>query len=186
MAANPLSEPLTEREIEILACLAEGLSNQAIADRLFLSVKTVRWYNSQIYSKLGVNNREAALDTADRFGLLTDASDALGPALAQHNLPMQTTPFVGRRSELIEIARLLDEPDTRLITILAPGGMGKTRLALAAAEQQLRAFPDGVFFVGLAPLRSADATDSSWRLAFLSATAVWFPSVSRRRTSSAA
>ena len=157
MAANPLSEPLTEREIEILACLAEGLSNQAIADRLFLSVKTVRWYNSQIYSKLGVNNREAALDTADRFGLLTDASDALGPALAQHNLPMQTTPFVGRRSELIEIARLLDEPDTRLITILAPGGMGKTRLALAAAEQQLRAFPDGVFFVGLAPLRSADA-----------------------------
>jgi predicted ATPase/DNA-binding CsgD family transcriptional regulator len=153
----PLFESLTKRETEILACLAEGLSNQAIADRLFLSVKTVRWYNSQIYSKLGVNNREAALDAADRFGLLTDASDALKPALAEHNLPRQTTPFVGRRSELIEIARLLDEPDTRLITILAPGGMGKTRLVLAAAEQQSRAFPDGVFFVGLAPLRSADA-----------------------------
>ena len=50
-------EPLTTREQEILACLGEGLSNQEIANRLYLASKTVRWYNSQIYSKLGVKGR---------------------------------------------------------------------------------------------------------------------------------
>ena len=63
---------------------------------------------------------------------------------------------MGRRAELAELARLLDQPDTRLVTILAPGGMGKTRLALVAAERQLRRFSDGVFFVPLAPLKSPD------------------------------
>jgi predicted ATPase/DNA-binding CsgD family transcriptional regulator len=152
--ASSFPEPLTERELEILSCLSDGLSNQEIADHLYLSVKTVRWYNSQIYSKLGVNNREAALVAAEGFGLLHDASES---SLADNNLPAQTTAFVGRQTELVEIARLLDQPDTRLITILAPGGMGKTRLALAAAERQLHHFSDGVFFVPLAPLSSPDA-----------------------------
>ena len=48
----------------------------------------------------------------------------------RHNLPAQTTPFVGREAELTELTRLIDSPSQRLVTILAPGGMGKTRLAL--------------------------------------------------------
>jgi len=72
----------------------------------------------------------------------------------KHNLPAQTTPFVGRENELIELNMLLEQPETRLITILGPGGMGKTRLALEAANRQVDNFSDGVFFVPLAPLRS--------------------------------
>jgi predicted ATPase/DNA-binding SARP family transcriptional activator len=73
-----------------------------------------------------------------------------------HNLPAQTTPFVGRQPEVAELARLLANPAIKLVTILAPGGMGKTRLGLAVAERQLGRFPDGVFFVPLAPLTSPD------------------------------
>ncbi|MCA9331218.1 response regulator transcription factor, partial [Candidatus Saccharibacteria bacterium] len=52
-----MAESLTERELEILRYLVDGLSNREIAERIHLAYRTVRWYNSQIYSKLGVNNR---------------------------------------------------------------------------------------------------------------------------------
>ncbi len=147
-------EPLTSRELEILACLAEHLSNQEIAKRLFLAEKTVRWYNTQIYSKLGVGSRQEAAEWAKSLGLLDTPSDA-PPASAKHNLPTQATPFVGRRQELDDLAALLRDPNTALITILAPGGMGKTRLALEAARTQIGRYADGVFFVSLAPLSAA-------------------------------
>jgi serine/threonine protein kinase/tetratricopeptide (TPR) repeat protein len=70
----------------------------------------------------------------------------------RHNLPAQTTPFVGREDEVSALIKLLDDPANRLITILAPGGMGKTRLALEVAQRQLDKFDDGVFLVELAPL----------------------------------
>ncbi|MEZ4862677.1 MAG: BTAD domain-containing putative transcriptional regulator [Caldilineaceae bacterium] len=69
-----------------------------------------------------------------------------------HNLPAQTTPFVGRDREVAELTRLLREPDMRLVTILAPGGMGKTRLALEVAATVLDDYQNGVFFVPLAAL----------------------------------
>src|SRR5262249_22789599 len=149
---DSLNEPLTNREHEILVCLSEGLSNSEIASRLYLSAKTVRWYNTQIYAKLGVHDRDAAMTAAKAVGLLDKTSADIVSAEARSNLPVQTTAFVGRQSELSEIAHLLDQPDIRLVTILAPGGMGKTRLGLAAAEQLLSRFTDGVFFIPLAPL----------------------------------
>ena len=70
----------------------------------------------------------------------------------RHNLPIQTTNFIGRESELAEIQTLLlTDSDCRLLNLVGPGGIGKTRLALAAAMQVQDAFPDGVFFH---PLRS--------------------------------
>ncbi len=67
------------------------------------------------------------------------------------NLPPQPTAFVGRQQEVRDLSDLLANPAARLITIVAPGGMGKTRLALAVAERQLAhgTFEDGVFFVSL-------------------------------------
>ncbi len=74
-----------------------------------------------------------------------------------HNLPPQPTAFVGRERELQEIRQwLLEIPTHRLVTIAGPGGIGKTRLALAAAQSILDAFADGVFFVPLAPLTTAE------------------------------
>lgn len=79
------------------------------------------------------------------------------PAVAPlHNLPAQTTPFIGRDETLAEITRLLENPSCRLITFTGPGGIGKTRLALQAAHGHVGRFADGVFFVPLAPVGSAD------------------------------
>ncbi len=79
------------------------------------------------------------------------------------NLPAQTTPFIGRAAELSEIEALLADPGCRLLSLVGPGGIGKTRLALRAAEDQLAGFPHGVFFVPLAPLNSPICSSPLWR-----------------------
>jgi len=61
---------LTEREVEILALVAEGLSNRAVAERLILSTGTVKWYLSQVYGKLGVSSRTQAIARAREWGLI--------------------------------------------------------------------------------------------------------------------
>jgi predicted ATPase len=79
-----------------------------------------------------------------------------------HNLPTQPVPFVGREAELRELGGLLRAPDVHLVTVLGAGGMGKTRLALQAAEmlaEQLAhdRFAHGACFIPLAPLQSVEA-----------------------------
>ena len=73
-----------------------------------------------------------------------------------HNLPIQLTAFLGRAPELATIAERLANPECRLLTLVGPGGTGKTRLALEAGAAQVRAFADGAFFVPLAALESID------------------------------
>ena len=69
--ATHLIEPLSERELEVLQLVAEGLSNREIAQRLFLSLPTVKWHTSNIYGKLGVSNRTQAVAKARTLGILT-------------------------------------------------------------------------------------------------------------------
>jgi predicted ATPase/DNA-binding SARP family transcriptional activator len=71
------------------------------------------------------------------------------------------TPFIGRERERQEIAAILSNPSCRLLTLTGPGGVGKTRLALRAAMDQMAAFTDGAFFVPLAPLISGQFLVSS-------------------------
>lgn len=77
-------------------------------------------------------------------------------AVPPHNLPRQLTPFVGRAAELAQIEELLANPMCAWLTLLGPGGIGKTRLALAAAYHQLTQFNDGVWFVTLAGITTVD------------------------------
>jgi predicted ATPase/transcriptional regulator with XRE-family HTH domain len=70
------------------------------------------------------------------------------------NLPKPLTPFIGREPELSALGSLLCDPRCMLLTIVGPGGMGKTRLAIEAASQSKERFPDGVWFVPLAALNS--------------------------------
>jgi predicted ATPase len=74
-------------------------------------------------------------------------------SLYRSNLPVPATPFLGRERELDELAGLLESDDLRLLTLTGPGGTGKTRLALQAAAEAADQYPDGVWWVPLAPLR---------------------------------
>ena len=83
------------------------------------------------------------------------------PATPQprHNLPARLTTFIGREAILSAIVERLEDPVCRLLTLVGPGGGGKTRLALEAGAAQLASFEDGVFFVSLAPLRSVESIE---------------------------
>ena len=72
------------------------------------------------------------------------------------SLPAPLTQFIGRQRERQEAARLLADPACRLLTLVGPGGMGKTRLAIALAHQLEVSFADGVPFVPLQAVTSAD------------------------------
>jgi predicted ATPase/DNA-binding NarL/FixJ family response regulator len=69
-----------------------------------------------------------------------------------YKLPLQLTTFVGRAQELAELMAMLAEPECRLLTLVGPGGIGKTRLALQVAERLQDAYAAGVCFVDLQPL----------------------------------
>jgi predicted ATPase/class 3 adenylate cyclase len=78
---------------------------------------------------------------------------------APHNLPVQATSFVGRDHEIAEARRLLER--VRLLALTGPGGTGKTRLSLQLAAEVIHQFPDGVWFVRLAPVRDPDLVPSA-------------------------
>jgi predicted ATPase/class 3 adenylate cyclase/Tfp pilus assembly protein PilF len=77
-------------------------------------------------------------------------------AAQPHNLPPQATPFLGREEELAAVARMLEDPACRLITLTGPGGIGKTRLSLQVAAEKIESFAHGVYFVPLAPLSAPE------------------------------
>ena len=143
---------LKPREIEILRLMTDGLTNREIAEQLYIGVETVRWYAKQIYSKLVVSGRDEAAKKARALGILNEGQQVderpeVGP---RHNLPTQLTSFIGREQQIDEITALLSK--TRLLTLTGPGGTGKTRLSLKVAEYMIEEFPDGVYFVDLAPV----------------------------------
>jgi tetratricopeptide (TPR) repeat protein len=73
----------------------------------------------------------------------------------RHNLTLQTTAFIGRETERQRLARLLTDPNCHLLSIVAPGGMGKTRLAIEVAKTQLEHFQE-ICFVSFAAVSSPD------------------------------
>jgi DNA-binding SARP family transcriptional activator/predicted ATPase len=88
--------------------------------------------------------------------LRTEAAVRSGVEAARHNLPPSLTPFVGRKWETKELARRLVSENVRLLSLIGPGGSGKTSLALYTARSLLEGFPHGVCYVPLGSIESAD------------------------------
>jgi non-specific serine/threonine protein kinase len=144
---------LTARELEIASLIAEGLSDKAIAKRLFRSARTVEYHVLQIRNKLGLENRTqiATWFTRRASGELPDGEPA-GPA--PDNLPTPLTRFIGRHLELTQVRSLLRA--TRLLTVTGPGGCGKTRLALEIVSGLRERYAAGTWFVDLSALRDPE------------------------------
>jgi predicted ATPase/class 3 adenylate cyclase len=97
----------------------------------------------------------AAPDLPTSFPLLKTLDPRRG------NLPVQPTPLIGREREITAVSALLRWADVRLLTLSGPGGIGKTRLALQVATDLLDDYPNGVFFVDLAPVTDPDLVTSA-------------------------
>ena len=104
--------------------------------------------------ELGVEPEAETLALVEqiRAGALVD----MRPRIPLTQLPAPATPFVGREAERKRLSEYLAGQDQRLITLYGPGGSGKTRLALEIAAEQLPLWPDGVWFVPLAEVPTAE------------------------------
>ena len=143
-------DPLTDRELQILSLMADGLTDRDISQELFLALATVKWYNRRIYEKLAVRNRTEAVARAREGGLFDAPQTTLSTTTPRTTLPASLTSFIGRTQEVAEIRRLLNT--ARLVTLVGPPGTGKTRLSLEVAHAVADQFPNAVTFVPLAPL----------------------------------
>lgn len=140
---------LTPRELQVARLVRDGLTDRDIGARLFITRRTAEWHLKQIFNKLGVNSRSqvAAWVAHDQaVGTTADSSEG-----RLHNLPRPLTTFVGREKQLAEIQRLLTT--NRLVTLIAVGGAGKTRLALEVAARTLDTYPDGTWFMDLTAIK---------------------------------
>jgi predicted ATPase len=95
------------------------------------------------------------LSAPERIYQLGNAEFPPLKSLHQTNLPIPSTPFLGRDQELGEVRGLLSRDDVHLLTLTGPGGTGKTRLAAHAAGLSSEDYPQGVWWVPLAPLRDS-------------------------------
>ena len=150
---------------------ALDLTQDALADRVGCSVGMVRKIESeerrpsaQIIERLAdIFNIPAQERTAFlRFArgdwrsvpaeIIEDAPWHVSTKSPRSNLPASISSLVGREQAIADIRNYLSREDIRLVTLIGPPGIGKTRLSIETARTELSTFPDGVFFVALAPL----------------------------------
>ncbi|HXM58450.1 MAG TPA: LuxR C-terminal-related transcriptional regulator [Candidatus Dormibacteraeota bacterium] len=140
---------LTGRELEVAVLVAEGLGNKDVASRLGISERTVDNVVRDISSKLGVTSRvQIAARLAARAG-----------AASSSRLPAPLSSFVGRETDLTDVSRLAGS--RRLVTLVGPGGVGKTRLAIEVARMLEPRFADGADFVDLSGLADGELVEES-------------------------
>jgi predicted ATPase len=120
--------------------------------QILVSSSTASLVESGSLRDLGAH-RLKDLGASERIHQLGNEAFRPLKSLHQTNLPVPATPFLGRKQELAEVTALLIDRGARLLTLTGPAGTGKTRLALQAAAEASDAYPDGVFWAELAPLR---------------------------------
>jgi predicted ATPase/DNA-binding CsgD family transcriptional regulator len=144
---------VSEREAEVLQAIGAHLSNAQIAGRMHISVRTVESHVSSLLRKFGVPDRRALADLAPVVTARQQAGT--GPVVG---LPTARTSFVGRSVEQASVLAAMEK--SRLVTLLGPGGVGKTRLAARVAEAAADRYPLGTVFTDLVPVREEFVTEA--------------------------
>ncbi len=144
---DPLHDGAQQRLLRLLAY--QGQHNAALAQ--------YQVYENLMEDELGLAPDVALVQLVQQIRQRAlPLPDDISPSVdRRHNLPENLTPFVGRETELSQLAERLANPAYRLITLAGPGGIGKTRLAVEAARTHLHHFADGAYFVPLAGVASA-------------------------------
>ncbi|MFI6499262.1 AfsR/SARP family transcriptional regulator [Nonomuraea typhae] len=150
VAEHPLRERL--RAVHIRALYRAGRQSDALAAYADL--------RERLAGELGLDPSPELADLHTRILRQDPALQA--PARVPTNLPAPVTALIGREGALAEVRALL--ADNRLVTLTGPGGVGKTRLALAAASASAAAFPDGTWLAELATIPAASHADGATQL----------------------
>ncbi|TVQ22670.1 MAG: adenylate/guanylate cyclase domain-containing protein [Spirochaetaceae bacterium] len=113
------------------------------------------------FHELGAHRLKDLVRPESLFQIVADGLDTEFPPLRtldryHHNLPVETTPFLGRETELHRLRELVLDGQYPIVSIVGPGGMGKTRIARQIAADVIDRFADGSFFVDLAAVRDRD------------------------------
>jgi predicted ATPase/DNA-binding CsgD family transcriptional regulator len=132
---------LSAREAEVLQAIGDRLSNAKIASTLHISIRTVESHVSSLLRKL---------EAADRHELAELALRMVGDGTVA-GLPAARTSFIGRDTEQASVLRAL--AGSQVVSLVGPGGVGKTRLAAKTAETVVTDYPFGAVFVDLVPVR---------------------------------
>lgn len=138
-----------------------GVEPEAETTALFEAIRARRFPTVEPLRPATVTHDAATADRPTSSPPLSGSSSRLATPPLSHNLPPQPTAFVGRVQDVAAISDRLQEPTCRLLTLVGPGGVGKTRLALHVAQvlvdQQppVADFAHGVFFVALATVSDA-------------------------------
>ncbi|ETK37725.1 ATPase [Microbispora sp. ATCC PTA-5024] len=143
MVAMVTGVEISPREAEVLELVGAHLSNAEIAARLCISVRTVESHVSSLLRKLEVPDRRELARRAPEPA-------AAAPSRLAPVLPARLTSFVGRVRERTELIQMIGTH--RQVTAAGPGGVGKTRLALAVAGEAAGDYADGVWFADLVPV----------------------------------
>jgi predicted ATPase len=150
-----LKTPAPDRELRLTAMIEDV---QTEANDSYRSFSSTRELGRLVRDDL-------ALLLSERFaaaGPQTGPSPAPGPPSSAdqrrlpRSLPVTSTSLIGREDDIAEVSTLLDTPGVRLVTLTGPGGVGKTRLAIAVGERRADRHPQGAVFV---PLASVDRPD---------------------------
>ncbi|SEE62737.1 ATP-binding protein [Jiangella alba] len=144
MSKQAATTAISAREAEVLALVGDHRSNAEIAAQLVISVRTVETHVSSLLRKLGAPDRRALA------ALAAEAAHAERTSQALAGLPAPLNPFIGRDEERRELRAAVGAH--RQVSAVGPGGVGKTRLALAVAAGLAADFADGVWFVDLVPV----------------------------------
>jgi DNA-binding SARP family transcriptional activator/predicted ATPase len=151
---DPLREPAYRQQMRILAKQGE----RSLALVTFERCRTVMREELGLDPESETLALHAQLLAGEIEGQSRPGSPAPGAVAApRHNLPQQLTPFIGREQELAQLQARLANPTYRLMSIVGPGGIGKSRLAQQVAAQQIGAFADGVYFVSLTQAPSIES-----------------------------
>jgi len=145
LAVDPLDELAHQQAILLLALAGQRSAALAHFEKC-----------CQIFqAELGIEPSPETRDLHEQV-LRAEKPTGLGLARSEHNLPAPQTSFIGREKELAQIQELLHDPACRMLTLVGPSGIGKTRLAVQAARQARRSFPDGTWFVPIEPVPHPD------------------------------
>lgn len=142
---------------------AADLTQEQLAERAVVSPRSIselergstHWPRVDTVNLLAVGLMLSGAERAAFVGLARGryAPDATEPPAFRQRIPTPPTPIIGRDAARDAALAMLRDPQVRLLTLVGPGGVGKTRLALDLAQHVAPAFPNGVQFVDLAPLR---------------------------------